>query len=106
MKTFADVVEFIGHDSPIFVPLLPLFVQDVTLGCRNECAFWGVVIVQVNIDMCVEGAEAKEEVMSLCQHVVKNEEVKGTIDGGTRVVADSGIDIRERAINVRRRGWY
>ena len=42
--------------------------------------------------------------VSLCQHVVENEEIEGTVDGGARVVADSGVDVGEGAINVWRRG--
>ena len=41
--------------------------------------------------------------MSLCQHIVKNEEVEGTVDGGARVVTDGGVNIGEWAINIRGR---
>ena len=38
--------------------------------------------------------------VSLCQHVVEDEEIEGTVDGGARVVADSGVDVGEWAINI------
>jgi len=42
--------------------------------------------------------------MSLCQHIVEDEEIEGTIDRGARVVVDGGIDIREWVINIGGRG--
>ena len=57
----------------------------------------------MDVGACVKRAEAEEEVVSLCQHVVENEEVEGTVDGGARVVADGGIYIGEWVINIRGR---
>ena len=38
--------------------------------------------------------------MPLRRHVVKDEEVEGTIDGGARVVVNGGVDIGEWTINI------
>ena len=55
----AYLIEFVGHHSPVSVPLLPLLMKDMAFGCCNEGAFRGVVIAQVNVGVCIEGAEAE-----------------------------------------------
>ena len=43
--------------------------------------------------------------MSLCQHIVKDEEVEGMIDGGAHVIANCGVDVGKGLVNIRRRQY-
>ena len=43
--------------------------------------------------------------MSLCQHIVEDEEVEGTVDGGACVVTDGRVNVGEGTIDIRRGRW-
>ena len=42
----------------------------------------------------------------LCQHIVEDKEVKGTIDGWASVIADRGVNVGKGAIDIRRGRGY